>query len=88
MKKPTEEEIKLARKNILEKMVRKRIIGGKHIDLEFLYKWGNHNNLETGKEAAEQLIRENIVLWHPTSYGKQCSLNPRKIGEVEQELRE
>lgn len=82
----TYEETKTARKNILEKLIRKRIIGRKHIDLEFLYKWGNYLNPEIGKDAVEELIKENILLWHPTSYGKQCSLNPRKIADVEQEI--
>lgn len=82
----TYEERKVARKNILEKLIRKRVIGHKHIDLEFLYKWGNYLNPEIGKEAVEELIRENLLLWHPTSYGKQCSLNPRKIADVEREI--
>jgi hypothetical protein len=87
MRRASEDELKSARRSILERLVRKRIIGGKHIDLEFLYSWGNYHNPEIGKEAAWQLIRENLILWHPTAYGKQCSLNPRKIDEVEEELK-
>ncbi|MBI4016205.1 MAG: hypothetical protein HY363_00755, partial [Candidatus Aenigmarchaeota archaeon] len=34
------------------------------------------------KEAAEQLIKEGLVLTKPSSYGLQISLNPERIAEI------
>ncbi|MCX6708099.1 MAG: hypothetical protein NTW67_00415 [Candidatus Woesearchaeota archaeon] len=35
------------------------------------------------KDAAEELIKEEILITKPTSYGMQVSLNPRKREEIE-----
>lgn len=39
------------------------------------------------KEAAEELIRENVLIPKPTSYGLHVSLNPHQREKIEKYLR-
>lgn len=68
--------------------------------LVYMNKWGkNHtsfDNLPKGfpshlrgqvKDVAECLIKENILLTKPTSYGLEVSLNPKKKCYIEQMLK-
>ena len=69
--------------------------------LAYMGKWGashtSFDNLPKGfpghlrgdvKKIAEKLIKENILLVKPTSYGKEISLNPAKKAEVEAMMKE
>ncbi|HLC74849.1 MAG TPA: hypothetical protein VJH88_03255 [Candidatus Nanoarchaeia archaeon] len=65
--------------------------------LAYMGKWGgshtSFDNLPKGfpghlrgdvKKVAEQLIKENILLVKPTSYGREVSLNPASKAEIEE----
>ncbi len=72
---------------ILQKMFRNRIICAKHISLEDL-KTGlpSHVKDGIGKEL-KKLVKPNLLLTHPTSYGMQYHLNPQKINEIKKILK-
>ncbi len=71
---------------IIKKLVRHRIWGGKHTSIENIPK-GMPPELRKDIEAeVKELIRENIILSHPTSYGLQVSLNPRMAEEIKRIL--
>jgi len=68
--------------------------------LVYMGKWGkshtSFDNLPKGfpshlkgevKDIAEHLIKKNILLAKPTSYGLEVSLNPKKKCDIEQELK-
>ena len=40
------------------------------------------------KKDAEKLIKENILLVKPTSYGKEVSLNPERKADIERMIKE
>ena len=71
------------KKIILRKLYRRRIIGGKHTAVEHLTKGLPKHIAGEAKEAVNELIKEGFILSKPTSYGLQVSLNPEKIGEIE-----
>lgn len=82
---PTRKEI---RYRIIRKLARHRIIGGKHTSIENIPKGMPKDLRKTVLEEVKQLIREGIIIAHPTSYGMQVSLNPRKIKEIKEILEE
>ena len=67
---------------VLSKMVFDGMIGGKHTSAESI-KRGFPSHLKGDVDKAlKRLVRSNLVLHHPTSYGMQYSLNPRMISEI------
>ena len=67
---------------ILSKMVFDGMIGGKHTSAESI-KRGFPSHLKGDVDKAlKRLVKSNLVLHHPTSYGIQYSLNPRMISEI------
>ena len=53
-----------------------------------LFVWDYHGVMEKGNEkAANELIKEDILISKPTSYGLHVSLNPRKREEINQYLK-
>ncbi len=77
-----EEILQEAKKKILRKLFTKHIIGGKHTSFENIRKSFDRNEYPLAEEAIEGLVREGFLMWHPTSYGKQYSINPRAIAVV------
>lgn len=67
---------------ILRKLYRRRIIGGKHTVVENLTKGLPKHVVGEAKKAAEELIKEGLVIKKPTSYGLQVSLNHQRINEI------
>jgi len=69
-------------KTILRKLLYDNRIGNKHISLENL-KTGfpSHAKGDVDKRL-KKLVKENLVLQHPTSYGPQFALNPRRVEEI------
>ncbi len=75
-----------ARKKILAKMFADHRIGACHISLPNL-KTGFPSHLKGDVEKeVKKLVKENLVLSHPTSYGTQYALNPRRIEDVVKNL--
>lgn len=67
---------------ILEKMYRNRIIGGRHISLEDLRTGCPPHERGNIEKSLKKLVKENVILQHPTSYGIQYALNPQRIEEI------
>lgn len=69
-------------KAILRKLFYDNRIGAKHISLENL-KTGfpSHIKGDVDKKL-KKLVKENLILYHPTSYGSQYALNPQRLQEV------
>jgi hypothetical protein len=69
-------------KVILRKLFYDRRIGGKHISLDDLKRgFPSHLKGDVDKKL-KKLVKENLVLKHPTSYGLQYALNPQRLQEI------
>lgn len=67
---------------ILRKLVLHNIWGAKHTNYEFVQKGLPKEFRGFAKDVADDLIKEGILLSHPTSYGMQISLNPERSKEI------
>ncbi len=72
------------RERILTRLITHRLIGGKHREAELIIR--NLEPRESAKEEFDNLVRENIIILKPTSYGLHCSLNPNRVFDVKREL--
>ena len=69
-------------KAILRKMLYDNRIGAKHISLENL-KTGFPSHLKGDiDKKLKKLVKQNLILQHPTSYGLQYALNPQRLQEI------
>lgn len=71
---------------IVKKLFYHGYVGGKHTDIENLKKGLPGHVKGDIKEAAKELIKEEILIPKPTSYGLHVSLNPHKREEIEKYL--
>ena len=69
-------------KAILRKMFYDNRIGGRHLSFEDLQRGFPSHVKGNVKNRLKKLIRENLILHHPTSYGIQYSLNPHNLEEI------
>ena len=68
---------------LLRKLTKHGYWGDKHTAFDNLHKgFPSHLGREV-KKVAEKLIKENILIPKPTSYGLHVSLNPRMKGIIE-----
>lgn len=67
---------------ILEKMYRNKIVGAKHISLEDLRTGCPSHERGNIEKNLKRLVKENMVLQHPTSYGMQYALNPQRLQDI------
>lgn len=82
----TAEQYSGIRLKILRSLVRHNIWGAKHNSYELMQKGLPKHLRGFGKEVTDNLIREGILLSHPTSYGLQISLNPERAKEIKEIL--
>lgn len=69
-------------KTILRKLFYDKRIGGRHLGLEDLKRgFPSHLKGDVDKKI-KKLVKENLVLQHPTSYGPQYALNPQRIQDA------
>jgi len=69
-------------KAILRKLFYDNRIGKKHISLENLKtEFPSHLKGDVDKKL-KKLVKENLILQHPTSYGPQYALNPQRLQEI------
>lgn len=67
---------------ILRKLFYDNRIGAKHISLENL-KTGFPSHLKGDVDKKlKKLVKDNLILQHPTSYGPQYALNPHRLQEI------
>lgn len=69
---------------LLFKLARRRNWGGSHTAFDNLWRGFKPHEHEKVKEAAEELIKDNLLLKKPTGYGLQVSLNPQMAKEIKQ----
>lgn len=73
-------------KAILRKLFYDNRIGGRHLGLEDLRRgFPSHLKGNVDKKL-KTLIKENLILQHPTSYGPQYALNPLRIHDIKEIL--
>lgn len=70
------EELESIQADILIKLLKRGNIGGSHTSFDNLPKGFPPHKGNKVKEAAELLIRDNILLSHPTGYGREVAINP------------
>jgi hypothetical protein len=67
---------------ILSKLARRNCWKNKHTSFDNLQKsFPKHMRGEI-KDAAKELIKENLILKKPTSYAMEVSLNSQRTGEI------
>jgi len=67
---------------ILEKLYRNRIIDAKHISYDDLVTGSPKHVRGDIKKKLQKLIKANLVLQHPTSYGMQYTLNSKRLVDI------
>ncbi|HLD43407.1 MAG TPA: hypothetical protein VJB08_05485 [Candidatus Nanoarchaeia archaeon] len=72
-------------KYLLEKMLRKRIIGSKHIRYENILSGIPPHEIKSLKEAVESLLRKGFLVWYSKSK-KAIQLNKERLKEIKEYL--
>lgn len=72
------------KKTVLRKLVYMNKWGGSHTSFDNLPKGFPSHVRGDVKDVAKELIKENLLLAKPTSYGLEVSLNPEKKKEIEE----
>lgn len=73
---------------ILSKMVFDGMIGGKHTSSESIKRgFPSHVKGDVDK-TLKKLVKANLILHHPTSYGIQYSLNARMLEEIKKIIKD
>lgn len=67
---------------LLFKLARRRNWGNSHTAFDNLKKGFKPKDHDLIKKVAENLIKENLFLRKPTSYGLHVSLNPKRAKEI------
>lgn len=75
------------RKALLRKLVYMNKWGHSHTSFDNLPKGFPSHLRGDVKKVAKKLIKENLLLCKPTSYGMEVSLNPDKKKEIEEALK-
>ena len=69
-------------KTILRRLFYDRRIGGRHLGLEDLKRgFPSHIKGDVDKRL-KKLVKDNLILVHPTSYGPQYALNPKRLQDI------
>jgi hypothetical protein len=73
---------------ILKKLRRRDYWCGKHTSIDNLKKSLKIHLRGDVPGIADELIKEGLLLHHPTSYGTQVSLNPQMKAEIDRFIKE
>jgi len=73
---------------LLKKLRRRDNWGESHTALDNLPKGFPKDLRGSIKKIAENLIKEGLLLSHPTAYGDQVSLNTKKKAEIDRIIKE
>ncbi len=76
----------LVKAKLLFKLARRRNWGNSHTAFDDLKKGFKPKDHDAVKDAAEELIKENLIFKKPTSYGLQVSLNHERVAEIKQKI--
>ena len=69
-------------RTILEYMHHDRRIGARHCGIHEIQRGFPRDRQGNVESCLKRLIKLGLVMVHPTSYGRQYSLNPRRIKEI------
>jgi hypothetical protein len=69
-------------KTILRKLFYDRRIGGRHLGLEDLKRGFPSHIKGYVDKRLKKLVKDNLILVHPTSYGPQYALNPKRLQDI------
>ncbi len=69
-------------RQILRKMYYDGYVGARHTSVDNLQKGFPKHERGNANDAAQKLIRQNLIIPKSTSYGKHCSLNHNEIKEI------
>lgn len=72
---------------IVKRLYRRGYIGGRHTAIEHLQKGLPGHLRGTVSEVVHELVKEELLILKPTSYGLQVSLNPRKREVIDNYLK-
>lgn len=67
---------------IVRNLLHRRYFGKKHCHRETALGRLLHEDGKQANKALDELIKNGLVLSHPTSYGNQVSLNPKRLKEI------
>ncbi len=70
-------------RGVLRKMYDYGYIGGKHTAVDNLQKSFPKDERGNVKVSVKFLIRMDLIIPKPTGYGMHCSLNPRRLEDIE-----
>jgi len=73
-------------KRLLENLLRNRIIGAKHTSEDNAIKCFPKDSRGDAKKILKKLEKEGYLMYHPTSYEIQISLNPARLKEIRELL--
>ena len=79
--KVSNDEVSFIRLKMLRKLLMHGVVGAKHTSPDNLQKGLPRHLMGEAKGVVKDLIKQGILLSHPTSYGMQLSLNPDKLDE-------
>lgn len=68
---------------VLRKMHHYGYVGGRHTSIEAIKKSFASHEKGMVDRATKKLVKAGLIMFHPTSYGPQYSLNPNRIKEIE-----
>lgn len=75
-------------KAILRKLYRDGRIGGRHTSVDHVPKGFRRDKAGDVKTTLKKLRTRGFVIFKPTNYGTQVSLNPSRIEEIEEIIRD
>ena len=82
----SELEYNNAKRFILRKLFNHNVWCGKHTSPDNLQKGLPGHLRGAAKDIVKDMIKEGLLLSHPTSYGLQISLNPKMVIEIKKFL--
>lgn len=82
----SDDEYRSIKLYILRKLASHGYIGARHTSIDNLPKGLPGRLRGEAKDVAKDLIKEKLLLSHPTSYGIQVALNPRMMDEIKKML--
>ena len=68
--------------NILRKLLRHKYIGGRHTSIESAIRGIPKHMSKQARQAVNSLIKRGYLMSHPTNYGLQIAVNPKKLKEI------
>lgn len=72
---------------IVRNLYNRRYIGKKHCHRETALGRLLHEDGKQANKALDELIKSGIVQNHPTNYGNQFSLNPKRLKDIRDMLK-